>query len=147
MKPLTGTIIAAPEELQAYKEALISMDISITGEKAIPDTKGNKNHRYEISFQYTNAAQVFEAGKLISTISKAIKSPKKQTFYLGNFETRRFMFYALSDSEEGVRNTIKKGWNKHCREFTHVDKSLLVEDDIIIAPVQLNKCLRDFEEF
>jgi hypothetical protein len=64
---LTGIILATPAQLEAYKTALSDMGCEVITTIGIPDINGQPNYRYEIRFSYTDAFQVFHAGKLVET--------------------------------------------------------------------------------
>lgn len=69
-----GSIIATPDELQAYKEALVSMGIEIVNVQGISNIDGEQNYRFEIFFTYYHASQLFCAGQLVKTMQSALKS-------------------------------------------------------------------------
>jgi len=68
MQKLQGTIIAAPNELDVYKEALSSMGIEIVEAIGLPSVHGEQNYRYEITFIYYDVSQVWCAGQMVNTL-------------------------------------------------------------------------------
>jgi hypothetical protein len=68
MQKLQGTIIAAPNELELYKEALSSMGIEIVETIGLANVHGEQNYRYEITFIYYDVSQVWCAGQMVNTL-------------------------------------------------------------------------------
>jgi hypothetical protein len=68
---------------------------------------------------------------------------KTDTFFIGEYYTTNFTFHAISTTEVEVREAIVKGWKKHCRQ-TGADINYFKVEDISVAPIKINKCLRDF---
>ena len=67
------------------------------------------------------------------------------TLFIAQYETRSFTFTAVSETEQEAREAIKTGWKKHCGQRNPASTSI-TDFDIVVVPITLNVCLRDFDK-
>jgi hypothetical protein len=63
--------------------------------------------------------------------------------FVATLETRNFSFMALGRSTDDARDSLMRGWQKHCEEYPDADPDSVIPEDCSVTELSDGQCTRD----